>query len=216
MFKTLSRRNLPFDGSGMSRRLFCLGLLTQAACTSGIPGEKPPSYEGFVDHGIPIPRLKKNFIPRNMLRTEVPFDATVAPDTLIVKTAERYLYHIHSAGRATRYGIGVGRAGFAWTGSGYVGRKAIWPTWTPPREMILREPYLQEMTFPMEPGLLNPLGARSLYIYANGRDTIYRIHGTADPASIGKAVSSGCIRLLNHDIIHLYSRVETGTKILVM
>lgn len=200
----------------VSRRLFCLGLLTQAACT-GLPTPGTiPDYEGVVDNGIPLPAVDGKHIARNMLRAEVPFDAQVAPGTIVVKTADRYLYHVHSAGQATRYGIGVGRAGFAWTGTGYVGRKAVWPTWTPPQEMIEREPYLQDMTFPMEPGLLNPLGARALYIYANGRDTIYRIHGTADPASIGQAVSSGCIRLLNHDIIHLYSRVAPKAKVVVM
>lgn len=211
---------MPFEFSKLSRlpisrRLFCAGLISQVACTPSVSRQSSSRYDGHVDNGIPIPAVNTHYIDRNMLRQEVAYDAAIEPNTLIVHTKERYLYHIHSFGLATRYGIGVGRAGFDWSGFGYIGRKAVWPTWTPTPAMIRRDPHLREMSFPMKPGLLNPLGARALYIYADGRDTLYRLHGTADPASIGQAVSSGCIRLLNQDVIHLFERTRIGTRILV-
>ena len=119
-------------------------------------------------------------------------------------------------GKAMRYGIGVGRAGFAWKGSARVAAKKPWPTWTPPKEMIEREPELEKYAKGMPPGLENPLGARALYIFQNGRDTLYRVHGSREAHTIGRAVSSGCIRLLNQDVIDLYDRVKPGAKIVVL
>ena len=114
-----------------------------------------------------------------------------------------------------RYGVGLGREGFGWNGTATIERKAQWPTWTPPAEMIAREPELEEYRNGMPPGLGNPLGARALYLYQNGRDTLYRLHGTQEAYSIGRAVSSGCVRLLNQDIIDLHMRVPTGSRVVV-
>src|SRR5881227_1548272 len=132
-----------------------------------------------------------------------------APGTIIVATGERHLYLVQGNGRAIRYGIGVGREGFQWQGLVNITRKAEWPDWTPPPEMIARQPYLPRY---MAGGPGNPLGARAMYLGG----TIYRIHGTNAPQSIGTRVSSGCIRLTNEDVADLYSRVNVGTKVVVL
>lgn len=138
------------------------------------------------------------------------------PGTIIVNTNERFLYLVQSGGQAMRYGVGVGRDGFRWQGSATVGRKAEWPTWTPPKEMIERDPDLIDYSSGMPGGLDNPLGARAVYLYSNGKDTLYRLHGTNEPWSIGLAVSSGCIRLRNEDIVDLYERVPVGADVIVL
>ena len=116
---------------------------------------------------------------------------------------------------ALRYGVGIGREGFTWSGRGRIGRKAQWPVWTPPPEMIKRQPELEEFRNGQPPGLTNPLGARAMYIYDGGNDTGYRLHGTMETWSIGGAVSSGCVRLVNQDVIDLYSRVPVDTIVVV-
>ena len=136
------------------------------------------------------------------------FRTTEAPGTIIVQTAERFLYLVQGNGRAMRYGIGVGREGFQWQGLVKITRKQEWPDWTPPPEMIARQPYLPRF---MAGGPGNPLGARALYLGT----TVYRIHGTNQPQTIGSAVSSGCFRLVNSDVIDLYERVPVGTKVVV-
>ena len=141
-------------------------------------------------------------------RTMVLYRTTEAPGTIIVHTAERHLYLVQGNGRALRYGIGVGRDGFQWQGLLQISRKAEWPDWTPPPEMITRQPYLPRF---MAGGPGNPLGARALYLGA----TVYRIHGTNRPDTIGTAVSSGCFRLVNADVTDLYNRVPVGTKVIV-
>ena len=135
------------------------------------------------------------------------------PGTIVVDTGARYLYYVLPEGKAQRYGVGVGREGFGWSGRVAVGRKAEWPTWTPPAEMRKRQPYLPVS---MKGGPNNPLGARALYLYDGGRDTLFRIHGSNEPWTIGHAVSSGCIRMRNEDVIELYSRASVGTRVLVM
>ena len=145
----------------------------------------------------------------NLRRQLVNYSRNVAPGTVIIDTAQTYLYYVLGDGRAIRYGIGVGRAGFTWFGIEAVTRKAEWPDWIPPAEMIARQPYLARFT---AGGEGNPLGARAIYL----GNTMYRIHGTNVPETIGKNVSSGCIRLLNADVIDLYSRVDLGTKIIVL
>jgi lipoprotein-anchoring transpeptidase ErfK/SrfK len=139
----------------------------------------------------------------------VPYPGHERPGTVIVDTPNTYLYFVLGGGRALRYGIGVGRDGFTWSGTQAVSRKAEWPEWSPPPEMIARQPYLPRW---MAGGPGNPLGARALYIAR----TEFRIHGTNDPKSIGSAVSSGCIRMLNEDVIELYERVGVGTKVVVL
>jgi lipoprotein-anchoring transpeptidase ErfK/SrfK len=141
-------------------------------------------------------------------RQPVYFRTTEKPGTIIVHTSERFLYLVQGNNRAIRYGVGVGRDGFRWTGIHKITRKSEWPDWTPPDEMIERQPYLPRF---MAGGPGNPMGARALYIGA----TVYRVHGTNQPQTIGHAVSSGCFRLVNPDIIDLYDRVPVGTKIVV-
>jgi lipoprotein-anchoring transpeptidase ErfK/SrfK len=136
-----------------------------------------------------------------------------APGTVIIDTADRFLYLIQDDGTAIRYGVGVGREGFLWHGSAKIGRKAEWPGWTPPADMLRRQPDLPRH---MDGGPDNPLGARAMYLYKDGRDTMFRIHGSNEPQTIGHAVSSGCIRMVNQDVIDLYSRVSTGTKVVVL
>ena len=130
-----------------------------------------------------------------------------------IDTRRRALYYSLGAGRAIRYGIGVGREGFEWSGRAQIGRKAAWPSWRPPSAMLKRRPDLPRF---MEGGIDNPLGARALYLYSGGRDTLFRIHGTNEPWTIGEAVSSGCIRMLNEDVVDLYSRVRIGAPVRVI
>ena len=141
-------------------------------------------------------------------RQMVLYRTTEAPGTVIIQTSERHLYVVQGQGRALRYGIGVGRDGFQWQGLLTVTRKAEWPDWTPPPEMIARQPYLPRF---MAGGPGNPLGARAMYLGT----TVYRIHGTNQPQTIGTAISSGCFRLVNADVTDLYSRVPVGTKVIV-
>jgi lipoprotein-anchoring transpeptidase ErfK/SrfK len=146
-------------------------------------------------------------------RTTVVDPTGQSAGTITIDTARRKLYLSVGNGRALEYGIGVGRQGFAWKGEARVGRKAYWPGWTPPREMLARRPDLPSH---MEGGLENPLGARALYLFQGNRDTLFRIHGTNEPDTIGKAVSSGCIRMLNADVIDLYQRVSKNARVIVI
>lgn len=148
-------------------------------------------------------------IPARLQRQIVDYRTTEAPGTVIVDTPHTYLYYVLGNGKAIRYGIGVGREGFTWSGVKQITRKAEWPDWYPPASMIKRQPYLPRVTLG-GPG--NPLGARAMYIGG----TEYRIHGTNDPTTIGKQVSSGCIRLTNEDVKDLYSRVQIGAKVIVL
>ncbi len=155
-----------------------------------------------------VPNAADEELPPEFKRTAVLYRTTEAPGTIIVHTSERYLYVVQGNGRALRYGIGVGREGFQWQGLLKISRKQEWPDWTPPPEMIARQPYLPRF---MAGGPGNPMGARALYLGA----TIYRIHGTNQPQTIGSAVSSGCFRLVNADVIDLYERIPIGTKVIV-
>ncbi len=148
-------------------------------------------------------------LPARLKRQIVSYPTREAPGTVIIDTPNTYLYYVLGNGQAIRYGIGVGRDGFTWSGVQTVSKKAEWPDWTPPPEMIARQPYLPRH---MAGGPGNPLGARAMYLGG----TVYRIHGTNAPATIGTHVSSGCIRLINEDVSDLYSRVNVGTKVIVL
>jgi lipoprotein-anchoring transpeptidase ErfK/SrfK len=167
------------------------------------------------DEKFPLPAIDLTQLKPTHFRTEVSDPTGERPGTIVVDTGARYAYLVQEGGRAIRYGVGIGRDGFTWSGRAEVGRKAAWPTWTPPREMIERQPEVAEFASGMPGGLANPLGARALYIYRNGRDSIYRLHGTSETWTIGEAVSSGCVRFLNHDVIDLYNRAPVGAPILV-
>ncbi len=147
----------------------------------------------------------------------VEFETPERPGTIIINSEQRALYHTQGNGEAIRYGIAVGKESFVWSGVATVGRKAEYPRWTPPKSMIRRKPHLAKWAGGMPGGIPeNPLGTRAIYLYAHGRDTLFRIHGTNEPQSIGTAASSGCIRMLNDEIEVLYDAVEIGTKVIVL
>jgi lipoprotein-anchoring transpeptidase ErfK/SrfK len=150
-------------------------------------------------------------------RTVVHFTTAEKPGTIIVRTSERALYFVLGGGQALRYGVAVGKEGFSWSGIARIGRKVVNPPWTPPPEMIERKPELEEWAEGMPGGIPeNPLGVRAMYLYRGKVDTQYRIHGTNAPSSIGTAASSGCIRMLNREVIELFSRARIGTKVIVI
>jgi len=156
-------------------------------------------------------------VPAKYKRRNVRIKTDHPVGTIIIKTDEKFLYHVTGKNKATRYGVGVGREGFAWSGDATIRRKAEWPTWTPPAEMRAREAK-RGVILPItqKGGIDNPLGARALYLYQGNRDTLYRIHGTNQPWSIGLNLSSGCIRMLNSDVEHLYEKVRLGSKVVVI
>jgi lipoprotein-anchoring transpeptidase ErfK/SrfK len=177
-------------------------------------------YGPLDDNGVAVPPSDVSKIDPQYYRQVVatPADIVAPPGTVVVDPHNRFLYVLEDGGQAIRYGIGVGRDGFAWAGEAKIGDKQAWPKWFPPPEMVERDPKAAPYGDGkgMPGGLDNPLGARALYLYQGKKDTLFRLHGTSDPASIGKAVSSGCIRLLNQDIIDLYERVPLGASVVVL
>ncbi|MBY0531325.1 MAG: L,D-transpeptidase [Xanthobacteraceae bacterium] len=169
--------------------------------------------DAIPDARFPIRKVNQNYLNPEFRRQLVPFRHSEQPGTLVVDAKNYFLYLLREGGQAIRYGVGVGREGFGWSGNAIVGRVAEWPDWVPPKEMRLRQPELPER---MPGGYDNPLGARALYLYEGNKDTLYRIHGTAEPWTIGTNVSSGCIRLLNEEIADLYLRTPIGTKVVVL
>ncbi len=156
------------------------------------------------------------------LRQEIAYHGPYEPGTIIVDPRAHQLTLVQEGGRARRYGVGVGKQGFSWSGSATVNSKQAWPDWYPPKEMIARSPKLASEVDKLQSGLgvagglRNPLGARAMYLWQGNKDTLFRIHGTLEPYSIGKSVSSGCIRMINQDAIDLFSRVTVGTKVVVL
>jgi lipoprotein-anchoring transpeptidase ErfK/SrfK len=173
-----------------------------------------PPVESPID--FPIDLADADDIEEKFQRQIVPWEGPEAHGTIIVDPGQRFLYFVRDDGSAIRYGVGVGRAGFAWNGEAKVGMKRRWPRWLPPEEMVFRDAKALEWVNGMPGGPENPLGARALYLYANGQDTLFRIHGTNDPKSIGKAMSSGCIRMLNEDVADLFERVPVGAQVIVL
>ncbi|MEJ0096124.1 MAG: L,D-transpeptidase [Methylocella sp.] len=170
---------------------------------------REPGYGGPSDRGD----LELGVNPNERTAARIANPTNEPPGTIVVDTRTRHLYLIQPNGEAIQYGIGVGRQGFEWKGTARVGRKAEWPRWIPPKEMLKRRPDLPES---MDGGLENPLGARALYLFQGNKDTLFRIHGTNEPDTIGKAVSSGCIRMMNADVIDLYQRVGVGARVVVL
>lgn len=192
--------------------------LALAGCMSGDGALKmfSSTYGGTRDAGYQLPTIPIYKVPRKYHRQVVRYDTAEEAGTIVVDTSEKFLYFVMPEGKAMRYGIGVGREGFEWKGTARVAMKRQWPVWTPPSEMIEREPELAKYRGGMDPGITNPLGARALYLFNKGGDTGYRLHGTPEWASIGQAMSSGCIRLINQDIIDLHDRAEVGAKVIVL
>jgi lipoprotein-anchoring transpeptidase ErfK/SrfK len=204
-----------------------------SACTTttGRPVEPPPPanvepplmdyatmYGPVSDNGFELPGIPYEKIDEQFLRQIVPDPTGQAPGTIVVDTAGHHLYLVRPGGQAIRYGVGLGRAGFEWSGDAVVQWKQKWPKWTPPAEMIARQPEYAKYSAEnggMPGGLTNPLGARALYLFEGNEDTLYRLHGSPEWFSIGKSVSSGCVRLINQDIIDLYDRVPNKTPVIV-
>jgi len=177
--------------------------------TSKIPTE---SYGKVTDAGYALPAIPIERVDKKFHRQVVNYPTKEKAGTIVVNTRERFLYYVLGNGKAVRYGIGVGKQGFSWSGEAYIAWKQAWPSWHPPKEMAERKPEVARYVEKgMGPGLSNPLGARAMYLFnEKGQDTLFRLHGTPEWASIGKATSSGCIRLINQDVIDLYNRVRPG------
>jgi lipoprotein-anchoring transpeptidase ErfK/SrfK len=173
-------------------------------------------YAGLTDGAFAVPEVPYLKVDPKFRRQIVVDPTGEAPGTIVVHTQERLLYLVQPGGEAIRYGVGVGKDGFRWSGRANIQYGKEWPTWTPPREMIARKPELVKWQGGQPGGLENPLGARALYIYQNNQDTGYRIHGSPEWWSIGKAMSSGCVRLINQDIIDLYNRVSKKNPVVVV
>jgi lipoprotein-anchoring transpeptidase ErfK/SrfK len=191
--------------------LFAPAIFSQQA-SAQLLGYAPAPQSAFPSEGMtlaPDGGGDAGAIPERLRRTTVSLDTREAPGTIVIDTGNTALYYVLGQGRAIRYGVGVGREGFTWSGVQTISRKAEWPDWHPPAEMIARQPYLPRF---VAGGPGNPLGARAMYLGSSQ----YRIHGTNDPSTIGKFVSSGCIRLTNEDVSDLFSRVGVGTKVVVL
>lgn len=175
-------------------------------------------YAATTDNGFPVSAVNVSRINPEYLRQEVAFNSSYKPGTIVVDPTNFFCYYVLSGGRAIRYGVGVARSAAAdFQGDAKIGRKAVWPTWHPTSTMVQKQPEKYgHLTGGMNGGPGNPLGARALYLYRGGKDTLFRLHGTIEPWSIGKRVSSGCIRFLNQDIIDLYNRVSVGTRAVVL
>ena len=209
----------------LSRRRFVAGALIL-----GLPGARAATRDGSLagrygartGEAFPVPAIDLSRIRTAFLRREVIDPTGEAPGTIVVDPARRFLFFVEPGGRALRYGVGVGREGFAWAGSAVIKSKQIWPDWYPPKEMLARQPVLMRAMRRLPGGLgmpggpANPLGARALYLWQGDHDTLYRIHGTVEPWSIGHNVSSGCIRMLNQDVMDLYERVVPGAPVIVL
>lgn len=182
-----------------------------------VPPELAQMYGSVDDGEAKVPAVDVSKIDPQYLRQVVDYETDQKPGTIVVDPHARFLYLVMENGKAMRYGVGVGKEGLEFKGAASVSRKASWPGWTPTQDMIKREPErYKPWAKGMDGGVKNPLGARALYLYQGGKDTLYRIHGTNEPESIGQAVSSGCIRLFNQDIIDLHSRVPKGSRVVVL
>jgi lipoprotein-anchoring transpeptidase ErfK/SrfK len=180
-------------------------------------GGSSANYAELKDGGYTMPAIDVSGLDPAMLRQRVDYRSKEPAGTIVVDTAARHLYLVEAGGKAMRYGIGVGKAGLAFAGNATINRKAEWPHWSPTENMMNREPArYRKWASGMDGGLENPLGPRAMYLYQGDRDTMFRIHGTTEPETIGHAVSSGCIRLMNQDIVDLYSRVKVGTHVVVI
>lgn len=201
----------------LSRREFLAAAAAvpfSTACLTGSASARDRWYVGVIPdepYNSRIVNITK--IPEAYRRQSVRYDGPEGTGTIIVDANKRFLYHVTSRGYAVRYGIASGRDGASWHGEAVVGRKAKWPGWTPAANMRRRNP---KLPVHQDGGPANPLGARALYLYRNGKDTLYRIHGTNEPGSIGRAASSGCIRILNEDVFELFGSVPIGTRVVVL
>jgi lipoprotein-anchoring transpeptidase ErfK/SrfK len=190
--------------------------------TRGLRSDYSALYAEVDGEPFPIPAVRLSEIGAQYLRAGVIYRTSEAPGTIVIDPQNHYLYFVEGGGRAIRYGVGVGREGFGWSGVAAIHDKQEWPDWYPPKEMIQRQPELRRQMSELQGGLGmpggpgNPLGSRAMYLWQGNKDTLYRIHGTVEPWTIGKSVSSGCIRMINQDVIDLYMRAPLGAKVLVL
>ena len=216
---------IPHDARGaiastLSRRVFLAGVLAlPAGCNAPGLGAlyTGANYGPVANEPFPIAAIDLSDRSPELLRQEVSFSGPYRPGTVVVNVAQRRLYLVQGGGRALRYAVGVGREeALNFHGSAIIGRKAEWPSWIPTATMIRAMPRYAAYAGGMPGGIDNPLGARALYLYRDGQDTYFRLHGTTEPETIGTAVSSGCIRLVNQDVIDLYNRVPVGAPVVVL
>ena len=221
---TIERMGDEADAHGLSRRSFLLGSASLGAAglagcgtTDGMSlAEAQKLYGPVPDARFPIPAADISKVDPKYYRRVVPYQSREAAGTIVVDPKNYYVYRIEGDGTATRYGANVGRDGFRWSGDAYIGRKAEWAVWTPPKEMIRHQPETAQWARGMPPGLDNPLGARTLYLYQNGAYTLYTIYASSDVESIGSGITSGCVGLLTQDMMHLYDRTPVRTKVIVL
>jgi lipoprotein-anchoring transpeptidase ErfK/SrfK len=207
-----AKQNVVEPGQVLTRRAVVVGLpLVLAGCAGA------GNYGVVSDGGFATPAIDVTTLDPSLLRTEVAWRGKEKPGSIVVNVPQRRLYLVQANGRALRYAVGVGRTeGTNFRGSAVIGRKEKWPHWTPTAHMMAAMPRYRRYAGGMDGGPDNPLGARALYLYREGHDTFFRLHGTTEPESIGQAVSSGCIRLFNQDIIDLYNRIPLGTHVTVL
>jgi lipoprotein-anchoring transpeptidase ErfK/SrfK len=194
----------------------CVDPTLSTSTSKPLPKPDENVYVASMDAGIEIPALPVDKIPESYRRQVVAYETDQPVGTIIINPKTRLLYYVVGKNKAIRYGIAVGKAGFEWSGEAIVSEKKPWPTWTPPKEMIARKPELAQWEKGQPGGPTNPLGARAIYLTSGGKDYGYRIHGTPEWQSIGRNASSGCIRMINQDVIDLYSRLQGGEKVIVL
>ncbi len=219
----LTRRGFMMGGVGVATIALtgCSATTAEKERPAAIPIESPALatiYGPMPEEQFPLPAIPYQKISKRFHRQMVSDPTGERPGTLVVDTANYFLYLTYESGQAMRYGVGLGRQGFEWSGQGVIQYKRQWPRWTPPDEMVARQPELVPYSIAnggMAPGLKNPLGARALYIFQDGEDTLYRIHGSPEWSSIGKSVSSGCVRMINQDVVDLYGRVPDKAPVVV-
>lgn len=235
----VSRRGVLAAGSSLAAALLsgCAGSTRDYGSMGGLDsflsgGARPGDTLGLPDYKaiygavrseeFPIAAFDYRVLDPQFLRQQVVYPGPEPAGSIVVDPRARFLYFVEPGRRATRYGVGVGREGFGWSGRAQINMKRIWPDWIPPAEMVARLPDIRSQLVPTARGLgvpggvRSPLGARAMYLFGDGRDLGYRIHGTLEPETIGTEVSSGCIRMINQDIIHLYARTPLGTKVVVL
>lgn len=211
--------------TGALALMACLSACVSTGDSGGVPiasaaTATPPGadrYAAVTTEKFPVPAVAPSDLKPQFMRQYVDNPTGQPPGTVVVDPANHYLYLVQEGGKALRYGVGVGRAGMEWSGTANIAYKREWPSWTPTKSMIERDPKTyRKWAGGMDGGASNPLGARALYLFQGGKDTLYRIHGTNEPWSIGESMSSGCIRMLNQDVIDLYRRIPKGAKVVVL
>jgi lipoprotein-anchoring transpeptidase ErfK/SrfK len=193
-----------------------------SAVADGVEPNYNEIYGGVKDGSFTVPAVQLGRVDSAFLRKSVAYTTKESPGTIVVDPANHFLYHVEDGGRATRYGVGVGREGFGWSGEATIKSKQEWPDWYPPKEMLDRRPDLMKSMVQLQSGIgmhggpANPLGARAMYLWQGNHDTYFRIHGTNEPWTIGQSFSSGCIRMINQDAMDLYQKTPVGTRVVVL